>query len=142
MQNLRFVSGSSNSLGRLLVSRGSAMGPLLPLVALVPLLILAAWALKGVLVIWNVPILSVCFSLAAFWIILQYYRQYERFAKTDPDRLQSENYRYETARMQLIAAKGLPYPMPAESLAIDEPGTNDAKHGIDDKQTNDGEMVS
>ena len=49
-----------------------------------------------------------------------------RFAQSDPDRLQSEEYRYETARMQMIAAKQFPYPIPAEKLSLDDPRENPA----------------
>jgi hypothetical protein len=43
--------------------------------------------------------------------------------------LQPEEYRYETARMQMIAAKGLRHPIPVEDLALQEPGENPATLG-------------
>lgn len=46
----------------------------------------------------------------------------------DPDRLQSEKYRYETQRMQMIAAKDLEHPMPADSLPLADPAGNPAEH--------------
>ena len=52
-----------------------------------------------------------------------------KFAKNDPDRLQSEEYRYERARMQMIAAKELRHPIPAEALQLEEPRKNLAALG-------------
>lgn len=37
-------------------------------------------------------------------------------SRNDPDRLQSEQYRVQMHRLQLVAAKDLPEPLPAEVL--------------------------
>jgi hypothetical protein len=62
--------------------------------------------------------------LVAVVIPLEYGRQFSRFARNDPDRLQSEEYRYEIQRMQLIAAKELPFPVPADALSLPAPMSN------------------
>ena len=80
--------------------------------------------------IHGVPVFSAVFGLAALLIVLSYLYHYSSFAKRDPDRLQSEEYRLLTSRMQMIAAKELPHPMPAESLPLAEPAENPAEQGV------------
>ena len=94
------------------------MGPLVPSLLLCPVFISAAWVFRSVAVIGPVPLFSTVFVLAAVGIVLSYHRHYASFAKRDPDRLQSEEYRYETARMQMIAAKELRHPVPADELPL------------------------
>jgi len=96
----------------LLIKRGSAMGSLLPLLFLVPCFLLFAWLFKELLA------LAIPLGLVAVGIVVEYCRQFSGFAKHDPDRLQSEEYRYEMKKIQLIAAKELPYPMTVESLDL------------------------
>ena len=117
-------------IGGLLIKRGTAMGPLVPLLLLVPVFIGAAWLFKSMAVVAGVPLFSALFALAPLVIVFYYLRQYASFAKHDPDRLQSEKYRYETQRMQMIVAKDLEHPMPAESLplAVGNPAGNPAEH--------------
>ena len=115
-------------IGGLLIKRGTAMGPLVPLLLLVPVFIGAAWLFKSVAVVAGVPLFSALFALAPLVIVFYYLRQYASFAKHDPDRLQSEKYRYETQRMQMIAAKDLEHPMPAESLPLADPAENPEEH--------------
>ena len=141
MQNHWTRMRSLHDLGSLLVSRGSAMGPLLPPLALVPCFLVAAWALDGVLVILGVPVLTGCLAGFAILVTVNYLSHYGRFAKSDPDRLQSEKYRYAQARMQLIAGKGLPYPMKAEHLALGEPGANEVEPETDAAKADDGERT-
>ena len=102
------------------------MGPLVPsLVLLSPGLIFAAWWFRSIAVIKGVPLISALFVIVALWIVFDYHRHYASFAKNDPDRLQSEEYRYQTARMQqMIAAKELPDPIPAEELSLGDPMEN------------------
>ncbi len=103
------------------------MGPLVPLLFLAPVFVSAAWLFRSVAVVGGVPLFSAAFGVAALLIGLGYYRHYARFAKHDPDRLQSEEYRYETARMQMIAAKELRRPMPADRLPLGAPTENPAE---------------
>ena len=103
------------------------MGPLVPSLLLSPFFVGAAWLFRSVAVVSDVPLLSALFVLAALFIVFSYHRHYARFAKNDPDRLQSEQYRYETQRMQMIAAKELRHPMPADSLPLAEPAENPAE---------------
>ncbi|MCY4377682.1 MAG: hypothetical protein OXC31_28320 [Spirochaetaceae bacterium] len=114
--------------GGLLIERGTAMGPLVPLLLLVPVFLGAAWLFESVAVVAGVPLFSALFALAALVIVFRYLRHYESFAKHDPDRLQSEKYRYETQRTQMIAAKELKHPMPADSLPLADPAENPVEH--------------
>lgn len=103
-----------------LIKRGTAMGPLALLLFLVPIFLLAAWMFR------DMPIVLTVCVLIAVGIPLEYARQFGRFAAQDPERLQSEHYRYELKRMQMIAAKELPYPLPADSLGLPPATTNPA----------------
>lgn len=102
------------------------MGPLVPTLVLSAVLIIAAVLFRSTFVIEGCPVISTVLLIAALWIVFDYHRHYASFAKNDPDRLQSEQYRYETARMQMIAAKELPHPIPAENLSLDDPRENPA----------------
>lgn len=104
----------------LLIRRGTAMGPLVPMLCLVPILITGAYLTRGT--IW----LSIIFSLTAIGIIFEYFRHYSNFAKSDPDRLQSEEYRYEMTKIQIVAAKGLRQPVALEDLHLSDPSANPA----------------
>ena len=105
------------------------MGPLVPPLLLSPVLLGAAWLFRSTFVIQDCPVISVLLVVVALGIVVHYLYHYSSFAKNDPDRLQSEEYRYETARMQMIAAKELRYPIPAEELALQEPRENLAEPG-------------
>lgn len=109
------------------------MGPLVPLLFLIPIFLGAAWLFKDVAVKWGVPVLTIVFIVAALWIPVVYVRQYSSFAKNDPDRLQSEEYRYEMARMQTIASKELPYPVPEDRLSLPDPTENPLQEPIRDE---------
>ena len=117
-------------MGSLLIKKGAVMGPLIPLLFIALVLLLAAYLFREVAVIHGVPVFSAVFGLAALLIVLSYLYHYSSFAKRDPDRLQSEEYRLLTSRMQMIAAKELPHPMPAESLPLAEPAENPAEQGV------------
>jgi len=112
---------SLQDIGKLLIKRGSAMGPLVPMLLLIPVLLGSAWLFRSTFVIRSCPIISTGLVILVLWIVLSYLRHYASFAKNDPDRLQSEEYRYETARLQMIAAKELPGPIPAEELPLEAP---------------------
>lgn len=102
----------------LLIRRGTAMGPLVPTLFLVPLFLAGTYLLRSV--VW----LAIVLAIAAVGIIFEYFRQYSIFAKNDPDRLQSEEYRYEMTKIQVVAGKGLPQPVPLEDLNLSDPTTN------------------
>ena len=90
------------------------MGPLIPVLLLVPVLFAFAWLFSDVVVIANIPVFS-ALCLAAVAVIFGHYLwHYSKFAKNDPDRLQSEQYRVQMQHLQLVAAKDLPEPLPAE----------------------------
>ena len=105
----------------LLIRRGTAMGPLIPLLFLVPCFLVATWMFR------EYSVVAGLFGLSAIGIVAEYLRQYAKFAKRDPDRLQSEEYRYEIKRIQMIAAKELPYPIPADSIPL-LPATSNPSH--------------
>ena len=117
-------------IGGLLVKRGTAMGPLVPSLLLCPMFVGAAWLFRSVAVTWGVPLFSAVFVLVAVGIVFSYHRHYASFAKRDPDRLQSEEYRYETARMQMIAAKELRHPVPADSLPLADSTENPVERSL------------
>ncbi len=64
------------------------------------------------------------FVAAAMFVLFDYHRHYARFAREDPDRLQSEEYRH-----KLIAAQGLKEPMLADDLQLAGPARNPARGG-------------
>ena len=100
------------------------MGPLVLPLLLSPVLLFFAWLFESTLVIKDVPVITVACVLVALWLIVKYMRHYARFAKNDPDRLQSEEYRYETAWQKIISAKELPDPMTADKLPLIDPVSN------------------
>ena len=101
------------------------MGPLVPsLIVLVPGFIVAAWFFRSTAMIKGVPLISVLFVVVALGIVIDYHRRYAFFAKNDPDRLQSEEYRYKTEQMRMIAAKELPDTMLKEELSLENPKKN------------------
>jgi hypothetical protein len=107
----------------LLIRRGSVMGPLIPLLFLIPFFLGAAWLFR------DHVLAASLFGLSAIGIVFEYCRQYANFARRDPDRLQSEEYRYEMKKIQMIAAKELPYPVPADTLAL-PPATSNPSHPL------------
>ena len=134
------VLTSLQDIGGLLIKRGSALGPLIPALLLIPVFLGAAWLFRSTFVIGDLPILTALLVVAALLIMYYYLRYYAWFAKNDPDRLQSEEYRYETARMQMIAAKELRHPVPAEALSLEEPRKNLA--ALDSSSEEDNPSVS
>ena len=112
--------------GSLLIKRGTVMEPLYPSLLLALVLVSAAYLFRETAVVHGVPIFSAVFVLAALVIIFSYLRHYTDFAKRDPDRLQSEEYRLLTMQ-QMIAAKELRHPVPVETLPFTEPTENPAE---------------
>ncbi len=104
------------------------MGPLVPTLLLSPALLFFSWLFESTLVIGGIPLISVACVLVALWLIFNYNRHYARFAKSDPDRLQSEEYRYETERMKMIAAKELPDPVSPDELPLSDPAPKLSNH--------------
>lgn len=109
--------------GSLLIKRGTVMGPLVPLLFLALVFVFAAYLFRETAVVHGVPIFSAVFVLGALVIIFSYLRHYTDFAKRDPDRLQSEEYRLLTMQ-QMIAAKELRHPVPVETLPLADPTEN------------------
>lgn len=139
MQGFHRIAGALHDIGSALVRRGTAMGPLVPsLVAVIPILLFAAWLFRETAVLMGIPVITVVLVIAGLWILFDYHRHYASFAKNDPDRLQSEEYRYEMTRVQMLAAKGLPTPLPEDSLPLEEPQRNIPADGT----ASEGEQVS
>ncbi len=90
------------------------MGPLVPSFMAVPILLLFAWLFLEAAVLMGIPVISVVLVVASLWILYDYHRHYGSFAKNDPDRLQPEEYRYGMTRVQMLAAKSLPRPLPED----------------------------
>ncbi|MYE13508.1 MAG: hypothetical protein F4X99_18015 [Gammaproteobacteria bacterium] len=107
MESVREMLGGLHRSGTALIKKGTAMGPLIPLVLLVPVLGLLAWAFKDVAVFAAVPWFSAICLLLILVIIGTYVWHYSTFARKDPDRLQSERYRVwmEQLEVQRVQAK-------------------------------------
>ena len=102
----------------LLIKRGTAMGPLIPLLSLAPIFLFFAWLFRE---IQYAPPVLIFTTLA---IVFEYLRHYNRFAHKDPDRLQSEQFRAEMTRMHIISGKNLPHPAFPEELRLTKPSSN------------------
>ena len=94
------------------------MGPLVPMLLLVPVFLTCAYLFQRN--IW----VSLIFVISAIGIVIEYFRQFSKFARDDPDRLQSESYRYAMQKIQLVSAKELPGPVPIDDLHIGDPISN------------------
>jgi hypothetical protein len=104
----------------LLIKRGTAMGPLVPILLLVPFFLIFSYLFKT-----NIFVCSALLVLAG-GIVFEYFRQFSHFANKDPDRLQSEEYRYEMKKIEVVAAKELKVPLPLAELNLSDPGPNPA----------------
>ena len=115
------------------------MGPLVPSLMAVPILLLFAWLFRETAVLMGFPIITVVLIITSLCILYNYHRHYASFAKNDPDRLQSEEYRYEMTRIQMVAAKDLPEPLPEDSLPLAGPTRNltRADTPTEDKEASD-----
>ena len=137
--SFRDIVGGIQDIGGVLVKRGTAMGPLVPSLLLAPAFIFAAWIFRTTAIVWNIPIFSALFAIAALAVLFDYHRRYAAFAKDDPDRLQSEEYRYGMARTQMIAAKELQQPLPEDSLPLRGAEPNLPRHEAQaDEEANSG----
>ena len=124
MQEFHKITSGLHDIGSALVKRGTAMGPLVPSLIAVPILLLFAWLFMETAVLMGFPVITVMLVIASLCILYSYHRRYASFAKNDPDRLQSEEFRYEMTRVQMLAAKGLPEPLPEDSLPLADPTRN------------------
>ena len=116
MRVLHRLSGSLQDVSSALVQRGTAMGPLVPSLVLVPFLLLFAWLFRDTAVVGGIPIISAVLVIAGLLIPYNFHRHFGKFAKADPDRLQSEEFRIGMTRIQMLDAKSLPQPLPEDSL--------------------------
>ncbi len=134
---LRQMLGGLHNTGTTLIKRGTAMGPLIPVLALVPILGFFSWLFIGEAVIGGVPIFSALCFIGITVIIGHYLWNYSSFASRDPDRLQSEQYRtrMQQLQVQLIVAKDLPEPLLADVLETPTPNPS-ALEVQDDSEDN------
>lgn len=135
LEPVKEVLGGLHQSGTALIKKGSAMGPLIPLLLLVPILLFAAWVFREVAVVNGVPVLSGLFVLSILVIIVMYLWHYGKFAKEDPDRLQSEEFRVRMEQLELqrvVAKEGL---LPPEALdpASGNPDIEDGEDGDDSR---------
>ena len=130
---IRHVLGGRHHIGTTLIEKGTAMGPLIPLLfTIVPILAVLAWLFMEVALVAGIPVLSVLCLLGIAGIIVHYLYHYTNFARRDPDRLQSEKYRTEMRQLQVIAAKGLVEPLPGDVL--EDPTPNPKIQGDDSER--------
>lgn len=94
------------------------MGPLVPTLLLVPAFLVLGYFLR------SNPWLSGGVILVGVGIVVAYYWQFFGFANSDPDRLQSEEYRCEMKRLQMVSAKELSGPTPFDDLNLADPTFN------------------
>jgi hypothetical protein len=106
-----------------LIKRGTAMSGIIPTLFLVPIFLVAAWLFR------EVELLLGLFSICAVVIVFFYLYVYFKFATKDPDRLQSEEYRCEIRRINMIDGTGLPKPVTAEELPLEAPAFNPVLDG-------------
>lgn len=111
---MRGLQSASN----LLIRRGTAMGPLIPALLMSPFFVVGAFLFRSSLLISGILIFT------AIAIIVMYFWHYSNFAKKDPDRLQSEEYRYGIKKMEMISSKESPFPIPANRLNISSATSN------------------
>lgn len=111
-----------------LIKRGTVMSGIIPTLFLVPIFLVAAWLFS------EVPFLLWLFSICAVVIVAFYLYVYLKFATNDPDRLQSEEYRCEIRRINMIAGAGLPKPVTAEELPLEAPAFNSVSEGGETEQ--------
>lgn len=98
---VRELLGGLHRSGTALITKGTAMGPLVPMPLLAPILGVFAYLFLDVAVVGDVPMFSAVFVLAIGAIIARYLIHYARFAKEDPDRLQSEKYRLHMEQLEV-----------------------------------------
>lgn len=106
---LKLTKGLKQTSG-LLIKRGTALGPLVPTLALIPIFLTAAVVFK------EIPGLLVLFSVFSVIPLMWFLVHYSIFARSNPDLLQSEEYRIEEKRLHLMAAKGLEGPILVDEL--------------------------
>ena len=97
--------------------------------------VLVALLFVDVAVFRGIPLISAGLVITSITIVVVFLLQYMRFAKGDPDRLQSEHFRVQMQHMQLMGAKGLPEPVPADLL--DDPRSNPAEELGESEGTGD-----
>lgn len=115
-----------------LIKRGTAMSGIIPTLFLVPIFIGSAWLFReNNLLLWLFSIIAIV--IVAFYLII-----FLRFAISDPDRLQSEEYRCEVRRINMVAGSGLIEPIAAENLLLKAATFNP----VLEKNENDNEEVS
>lgn len=115
------------------------MGPLIPLLFLVPIFLVAAWFFNDVLVIWEIPVFAAICVLCAILIVALYLRHYANFAKHDPDRLQSERYRVQMQELQVQLLEAKNYPEPLRADVLEDATPNPV---IENHKAADGENIS
>ena len=112
------------------------MGPLVPSLLLSPIFLIFAWFFRATFVFGGIPLFSAALVIGALLLVFDYHRHYSKFAKKDPDRLQSEEYRFQKAQMHMIASKELPHPIPVDELPLQDPVSNLTERG---SQSNEGQ---
>ena len=93
--------GGLHRSGTALITKGTAMGALVPLLLLVPIFGVFAYLFRDLAVVGDVPTFSAFFVAGIAIIIVRYLVHYARFAREDPDRLQSEKYRLDMEQLEV-----------------------------------------
>lgn len=113
------------------------MGPLVPPLLLTPNLGGFAYLFRDFAVVGGVPTFSAFFVVGIGIFTVRYLLHYARFAKDDPDRLQSEKFRLgmEQLEVQRVLAKDGVFPQGA----LEPPSPNPAVPDGDTRTASDDE---
>ena len=114
--SVREMLGGLHQSGTALIRRGTAMGPLIPMVLLVPVLLGFAWLLRDMMMIGGVPLFSTGCMIGVVAIVSVFLGQYLSFARNDPDRLQSERYRIRMEQLEIQRIYGKEGALATEEL--------------------------
>ena len=101
LEPVKEMLGGLHRSGTALITKGTAMGALVPLLLLVPILGAFAYLFRDLAVVGSVPTFSAFFVAGIAIIIVRYLVHYARFAREDPDRLQSEKYRLDMEQLEV-----------------------------------------
>lgn len=98
------------------------MGPLVPMLPFSLALFILAWLFRDSMIVAGVPVFTGLCGLLACGIVIHYLWHFSKFARNEPDRLQSEQYQIQVKQMQTVSAKSLSEPLAPDML--NEPSEN------------------
>ena len=100
------------------------MGPLIPVLVVSPIFGCFAYFFVDVSVVGGISLFSSLFILSAIGIPIHYVCHFSSFARNDPDRLQSEQFRTEMQQMHMQLLTGKDFPEALTGDVLDDPTPN------------------